>query len=59
VRDRLVDRLLFTVSMLAAIAVTTAVILAVVSAVRPVHGRLVVRPAATASPARPSQIPGG
>ena len=50
-RDRLVDRALFLAVFLVAVAVTTAVIL-VVAGHRPAHGRLVVRPAATASPAR-------
>lgn len=49
-RDRLINRLLFTVSMLIAMGVTTAVILAVFGH-QPAHERLVVvRPAATASP---------
>lgn len=50
-RERLVNRLLFTVSALVAMAVTTALILAVAGR-QPAHERLVVvRPAATASPA--------
>jgi hypothetical protein len=53
-RDRLLNRLAFTVAMLVAIAFTTAAILAVAAVVRPGHGGFVVRPAATASPAHGS-----
>lgn len=51
-RDRLLNRLAFTVSLLVALGIATAVIVAVVAAAggEPAH-RLVVRPAATSSPA--------
>jgi hypothetical protein len=49
-REQLLNRLAFTVSMLIAVTLTTAVILVVAAVAHPGHGRLVVRPAATASP---------
>jgi hypothetical protein len=52
-RDRLLNRLAFTVSMLVAMAVTTAVIMLVIGHASPA-GRFIVQPAATAS-----EVPGG
>lgn len=53
-RDRLLSRLLFTVSMLIAMGVTTALILAVAGH-QPPRERLRVVPAATASAATPGR----
>jgi hypothetical protein len=53
VRERLLNRLWFTASLLIALGITTAVIVAL--APRPAPARLLVRPAATPPPARPAR----